>query len=71
METFEVKTSERTLEIALQEAENLNNLIMEREKWLSDPLNINRNNYDEVNSDTRKLIFDLKELQEEINELKK
>lgn len=70
--TFEVNTvSTRTLEVVQDEAENLNRLIIQRETWLADPLNRDKSNYDEVNRDTRKLIFDLKELQDEIQDLKK
>lgn len=71
MEAIEVKTGIRNLEIVTIEAEKLNKLIVDREVWLADPLNKSRLNYAETNSDTQKMIWDLKELQDEIQELKK
>ena len=70
--TFEVNTvSTRTLEVVMSEADSLNKLIMKRETWLADKQNLHSSQYDETMRDTQRMIWDLKEIQDEIQELKK
>ena len=71
MEAIEVKVGVRTLEIVTEEAEKLTNLIYQREFWLADPINKMKKTWDAVNKDTRDLIWQLKELKQELDELKK
>ena len=71
MEAIEVKTGTRTTEIVLDEIAKLNKLIIQRENWLADTANRNKKNYHDVKSDTTDMIWQLKELKEELDELKK
>lgn len=71
MEVMEVRTGTRTIEIVSSEVENLNKLIMQREEWLADSANRTKNTYESTKRDTVDMIFDYKELVEELNELKK
>lgn len=68
---MEVRTGIRTIEIVSSEVENLNKLIMQREEWLADSANRTKSTYESTKSDTVDMIFDYKELVEELNELKK
>lgn len=68
METMEI-TSTRTREVVSKEAENLSKLIMQREEWLADPLNKDKKTYQQTKDDTTEMIWNLKELQDELKEL--
>ena len=71
METLTVSTGVRTLDIVLDEIANLNRLIMQRNDWLADTKNRSRSNYSTVKSDTAEMIWNLKDLKAEADELKK
>ena len=71
MEVMEVRTGTRTIEIVSNEIENLNKLIMQREEWLADSANRSKGTYSDTKRDTVNMIFEYKELVEELNELKK
>ncbi len=68
---MEVRTGARTIEIVSMEVENLNKLIMQRNEWLADSANRSKSTYDETKRDTVNMMFEYKELVEELNELKK
>lgn len=68
---MEVKSGVKSLEILMDEAERLTNLINQREIWLADPANKQKYNWNEVNRDTTEMIWNLKELKADLDELKK
>lgn len=44
---------------------------MQRNEWLADSANRNKSTYDDTKRDTVNMMFEYKELVEELNELKK
>ena len=64
-------TSQRTLDVVLDEIANLNRLIIQRQNWLADPINRASNTYQDVKKDTTDMIWKMRELNDEAKELKK